>query len=149
MKFEVNEETGIIMVVMETLKSKLPSIYPLPNQLEKILQGVKKTQEKIVNRQIQEIQDSKNDPIRGFTTPPTMIQKNDRIFYGDQSWTLEEIDENQKIVSVFVSEVKTSAMLIDALGENHVENGNDDAMKANLRLIRAYKMITGKDIKDL
>ena len=79
MKFEINEKTGMIHselvlgagpLIWDDGKDGLVGNIPAPpyvstrlitlTELEKILQAVKKTQEKIVNRQIQEMQNSKN-----------------------------------------------------------------------------------------
>ena len=38
-----------------------------------------------------------SDELRGSTPPPIMIKKNDRIYYGEDSWTLEEILQNHEI----------------------------------------------------
>ena len=60
MKFEIDDKTGMIFDVSENPHSWYGNDSANPSQLEQILQAVKKTQEKIVNKQIQEIQDSKN-----------------------------------------------------------------------------------------
>jgi len=63
MKFEIDDKTGMITTEEcirhdEVNNTHEASIFHF--HLETILQAVKKTQEKLVNKQIQEIQDSKN-----------------------------------------------------------------------------------------
>ena len=75
MKFEIEDN----LVVIDTGEGFTELVRA--QDLEAILQAVKKTQEKIVNRQIQEIQDSKK---------PSNYYRTDI--------SLEQIEQNQKIV---------------------------------------------------
>jgi len=140
MKFEIDDKTGMIdsrTRISEGDQWDGPSFIMTSGILEKILQAVKKTQEKLVNKQIQEIQDSKSKPLRGFNPPPIMIKKNDRIFYGEESWTLEEIEQNQKLVDAMIlkcKELDGTSMY----GEDRIEE-----------MVCILREITGKDIKDL
>lgn len=138
MKFEIDELTGRIndhSVDLSELESGLGSC--TLEACEQILQAVKKTQEKLVNKQIQEIQDSKNEPLRGFTPPHIMIKKNDRIYYGEESWTLEEIEQNQKIVHAMISKCK------------ELDGTSMEAEDRIEEMVCILKEITGKTIKDL
>lgn len=60
MKFEIDEETG--QLTIQDYKSSEPKYIgkPTSHELEQILQSVKSTHKKILNREIQNIQDSKN-----------------------------------------------------------------------------------------
>ena len=71
MKFEIDDKTGMIVKLssyqqpskfdgLSSVISEWGYTICTSNELEKILQAVKKTQEKLVNQQIQDIQDSKN-----------------------------------------------------------------------------------------
>jgi len=94
-------------------------------QLEEILQAVKKTQEKLVNRQIQEVQDSKNPEIYETRAAPKKVRP-----------TLEsqKIEQNQKIVNELLSHYKHS-------------HSSDYDLRSFVEEI--IKTATGKDIKDL
>lgn len=67
MKFEIDDKTGMIKWITIPLSSNGQEEYTSlgllepAKDLEQILQAVKKTQTKLVNKQIQEIQDSKNN----------------------------------------------------------------------------------------
>ena len=109
MKFEIDDKTGMIIKLSFFQKPSkfdgLTSVIPegghtigTSNELEAILQAVKKTQGKLVNKQIQEIQDSKKDP-------EYIIHKLDetkKLFRKHK----EKIEENQKIVDTIIEEWK-------------------------------------------
>ena len=64
MKFEIDKKTGMIRSLYVDLNHLIIGDNPINStELEEILQAVKKTQAKLVNKQIQEIQDSKKPQI--------------------------------------------------------------------------------------
>lgn len=94
MKFEIDDKTGMI-------KRKLYGCKDTPSQyveldgsyLEQILKAVKKTQEKILNIDIQTFQDSKNDGVISgvkeikFTDGKLFVKDNKLIFKGSDNIT--------------------------------------------------------------
>ena len=100
------------------------------------------------NKQIQEAQDSKNETLRGYTPPHVMIKKNDRIYYGEDSWTLEQIEQNQKIVDTLKEQHKTASKMITNV---HIPLLKEDLPKWVTRKEDIENLIDriGIDIKDL
>ena len=76
MKFEIDDKTGMILTKDSWPPDGTQLEHPrilFSNEVEQLLQAVKKTQEKLVNKQIQEIQDSKN-PIYETRAAPKKIR---------------------------------------------------------------------------
>ena len=132
MKFEINDKTGMLTIEQEyildeDINSELKQRLVFDGELEQILQAVKKTQEKLVNKQIQEIQDSKKDP-------EYIIHKLDetkKLFRKHK----EKIEENQKIVDSLIKEFNDAPL---SEGQHYANMLNNFVVKA-----------TGKDIKEL
>jgi len=119
--------------------------------VEQILQAVRKTQQKLLNKEIQKIQDSKNNELKPFNIIKASITVQDenglevtfdnrhinKIELIDnsenkyQDLPLEKIEQNQKIVDVLVRVFK-------------VDRDIDYTT-----LPQEIKKATGKDIKDL
>jgi len=91
MKFEIDDETGMIGTAY------LGSYFLTDDskELEQILQAVKKTQVKLVNKQIQYIQDSKN---------PSQEQmlSNSEVKINGEYISYLKIEQNQKIVNEII-----------------------------------------------
>ena len=154
MKFEIDDKTGILLIrrgpnINSVDKPALSNTI----ELEHILQSVKKTQEKILNKQIQEIQDSKNteyDPLAKYDPW-------EKSRFSPSS----KAEQNQKIVDGIVMRHNYLKVEVERMMKSHqttVEGSPDD--KIGIRLIDEYlkemgklkKIIndaTGKDIKDL
>jgi len=135
MKFEIDDKTGMIgkLIVVKALREfeLLNSELATPQDLEQILQAVKKTQEKLVNKPIQEIQDSKKEIHGGTTVNATYVDLK----------TLNEIVQNQKIVDELV---KIESVVLPS------DISPDDARFIRYDYVRSLiKETTGKDIKDL
>jgi len=127
MKFEIDDKTGMIGELdMSNSEIVGPSLNVNSNQLEQILQAVKKTQEKSLNKQIQEVQDSKNkhDVIINVTGEQ-----------GARVYDSQIIERNQKIVDI-----------LKFIGDRDLIMGGDYSYKTLKTRIREA---TGKDIKDL
>jgi len=139
MKFEIDDKTGMLAIVRNSIAGEEVlvdvntheyfGVLPTNENLEKILQAVKKTQEKLLNKQIQEIQDSKNTITNEEFDE--MLKKR-KIHTTEGFISIEEIERNQKIVY----EIKRKFY---NLPENHLwrEVYNEIIKKA-----------TGEDIKD-
>jgi len=129
MKFEIDDKTGMITTPLDFSGNETE--YTESFMLEQILQAVKKTQEKLVNKQIQEIQDSKNIPLPEIINP-IELQK----YVKEELKRHEKIDQNQKIVDEIIK-----------FYNSQKDNVTDlDGMNFLGSII---KNATGKDIKDL
>jgi len=152
MKFEIDDKIMIkFFPEMGEDDSVFTPYLATTDQLEAILQAVKKTQEKLVNRQIQEIQDSKRTvPVKTWWDNNERFIINDiaenitftggletikNFTINDKTYNLEEIEQNQKIVDELLKEWK---------GVDYEGGARYEDILCNI-LTRA----TGKDIKDL
>lgn len=160
MKFEINDNTGMIKIRHDHDPHSTGVIITVDGirtgDLEAILQAVKKTQTKQVNKQVQEIQDSKNrrnikidicedgkphiwKPAHEksrITTGPLSegpIQRYNfctKCEIGDLGTTylnLEEIERNQKIVNFFIRVV--TEKLVDIPEAYGLERGIPEGSK--------------------
>ena len=148
MKFEIDYKTGMITTEEcirhdEVNDTHEPSIFPF--HLEQILQAVKKTQEKLVNKQIQEIQDSKNIPFPEIKNP-IELQK----FVKKELKRHEKIEQNQKIVDAILPLLNYESNL-QLFGGTTQDTPNERYYKNEIYLIYKQKIeeSTGKDIKEL
>ena len=145
MKFEIDDKTGMIIKLSFFQKPSkfdgLTSVIPewghtigTSNELETILHAVKKTQEKLVNKQIQEIQDYRKKE------PEYIIHKLDetkKLFRKHK----EKIEQNQKIVDGIIKWYHTPVDAIKIPSKDHDRQWN--------LLQEIVHNATGKDIKDL
>lgn len=121
-------------------------------QLEEILQAVKKTQEKLVNKQIQNIQDSKNNVFTEPQPPYTEEQyrKLQEIAY--PNITKEKIEENQKMILKFIEEILGYHVDLGLELIKYDQVLSDDAKKIlqnfQKRLNDIVKNTTGKDLDE-
>jgi len=153
MKFEIDDKTGMIVELVGDHKIDGSYSPPLDDDiqikvdLEQILQAVKKTQKKLVNKQIQEIQDSKNHKlcvgenvqILGVPNTKTIITKEGKFIK-----LSPEIEQNQKIVDIVQ---KWYDQVLDDLSMI-VNQGGKDYDMLNLQN-KLCAILEGKDIKDL
>jgi len=173
MKFEIDDKTGMVenettmdFIPTETTSDDNPISHPpiTSHQLETILQAVKKTQEKIVNRQIQDIQDSKNMTI---SQPKFEINGSNIDLEGENisisvtdsekdahltiNCTLnhDKIEQNQKIVDKLVNFCNMVNMAEENSGTDNFINNIEHMHVASLTIQDLIKESTGKDIKDL
>jgi len=153
MKFEIDDKTGMIKLVKPSFDYKSEDTFEFTNRLhlEKILVAVKISQSKLVNKQIQEIQDSEK-PIRVQAHAITFIDS-DLI---ERTMRLEKIEQNQKIVdalSHFVKEETKQSDYMTMKGDSISEECFREAQKEIKIAINTIKTIveraTGKDIKEL
>ena len=136
MKFEIDDKTGFLLIEPEN--GIIPSndnakIYR--EQLERILQAVKKTQEKLVNQQIQEIQTEKANGLLWFDDVYKQLK-----YKQDGKTTIlnldEKIEQNQKIIDEIIKFYNSQKdNVIDLDGMNFLGS--------------IIKNATGKDIPDL
>lgn len=137
MKFEIDVNGYIFPELpIVQLGAQQPCLeYADSKQLELILQAVKKTQEKLVNIQIQEIQDSKNS---------TSDEYQRRYEESLEDKHNEKIEQNQKIVDEITKMYQTCLQegTLPIVGMNAV-------LHPITTLERIVKAGTGKDIKDL
>jgi len=185
MKFEIDDKTGMIedettldFIPTETTSGDNPISHYLitSHQLEAILQAVKKTQEKLVNKQIQDIQDSKNMII----SQPKFEINGDNIDLEGENVSIQptdpkqnahltincmvdhgKIEQNQKIVDGVITLWESCQKMMDSYQEqidNIKTNGlNESFLKEELEkqlfvrrdLEDMVGFRTGKDIKDL
>jgi len=162
MKFEIDDKTGRFNTLGFSL-NELSSVKPTTiEEFEAILQAVKKTQEKILNKQIQEIQDSKNLRKYGSSKYASRESVSTDNTIGIQKGKLrpdEKIAQNQKIVDgielIITTAIKQKERL-EPLVKDKLNNYGDISQKALLRnnilldgLIPLWHSVTGKDIKEL
>ena len=121
---------------------KLYNLEEAPTILEKLLKGTKKTHEKIVNKQIQEIQNSKNT-IKTRAHAITWINSDNQ----EQTMTLKEIERNQKIVDELIVQYRFAEESLMSNGLSKTDKIQISYLKSTLAV--TIKNITGKDIKDL
>lgn len=138
MKFEIYSDSEFIYDIDEKHDLTDDNEYPIAQlkQLEQILQAVKKTQTKLVNKQIQEIQDSKNheyNPWAKSSFSPT-----------------SKTEQNQKIVEAILEQYQfTEDTLKNSKDLNLSERDKIQISYLNTTLSTTIKKTTGKDIKDL
>ncbi len=118
---------------------KLYNLEEAPTILEKLLKGTKKTHEKIVNKQIQEIQDSKNAEISGISFEDSKGKK--------YQFDIEEIEQNQKIVEALIVQYRFAEESLMSNGLSKTDKIQISYLKSTLAVM--FKNVTGKDIKDL
>jgi len=161
MKFEIDDKTGMLEVDNDGFHEYWPTG---TKDLEQILQAVKKTQEKLVNKQIQEIQDSKKTIgmpkgfaqlqeherqvikkiIQEMAVNPLFYKENERVRTIHLTPSEQaKIERNQKIMDNLE---KWYTQLIDQL--SMLPSGYKEypvfEVSEKIRLI-----LEGKDIKDL
>ena len=136
MKFEINDKTGMIEADNQGFDEYWPAD---AKDLEAILQAVKKTQEKLVNKQIQKIQDSKNIPFPEIKNPVEL-----KKFVKEELKRHEKIEQNQKIVDIVQ---KWYDQVLDDLSVI-VDQGGKDYDMLNLQN-KLCAILEGKYIKDL
>lgn len=139
MKFEIDDKTGMIFDISENLHS-----YYYGNntanalQLEQILQAVKKTQEKRVNKQIQEI----SEDLSG-----TFIKKTEKI---EQNQKI--VDGIELIIKTAITQRKRLELLPDTRDKSLQEISDRELLRTNILingLTPLWHHVTGKDIKEL
>jgi len=139
MKFEIDDKTGMVLVSeKEILEGELPDLtaFATSNDLEQILQAVKKTQEKLVNIQIQNIQDSKNHWIGD------MGRLDSDGKYKDKR------DQNQKIVDEIIKNYYNGIKKIH--NDLSIPIGSREHLICTIRYLEdMIKYVTGKHIKYL
>ena len=155
MKFKIDEKTGMIVDADIILPTSPPQRKIADSShLEQILQAVKKTQNKILNREIQSIQDSKNIEYGGTISKEEYggtiskeefekLRGNTKICLGDgKTVTFNEIEQNQKIREKIIKMYNFT--LEQAQTDKDVELHKFLATRYN----QLIKTVTGKDIKD-
>lgn len=152
MKFEIDDKTGMIkdettldFIPTETTSGDNPvSHHPVTShQLEQILQAVKKTQEKLLNKQIQEIQDSK----KFVFNPPKDMPECDRIHLQKM---IDEMPTKSKIVLVSdPQKIEQNQKIVDALIKEHHDAPTTEGMHYGNILNNFVRRATGKDITEL
>ena len=180
MKFEIDDKTGMIFGYENKFYANeiQPMEAPLATDqkiLERILQAVKKTQEKLVNKQIQEMQDSKNLIDKTVMVTPKDGEKHKlnaiiKIIKGeiqDKNGHIQPFDEGDiknielefgdksfligSGVSLDPLSIEQNQRIVDAIISKCKEL-DGTSMEAEDRIgemVCILKEITGKDIKDL
>jgi len=153
--FLINKKTGYInLLTLHQIKNE-PDVQVVQNfgmpsfvEVETFLKAWKKTQEKLVNKQIQEIQDSKNmkdvmeKEIKSITDKmglPKEILKTARDYKNE---------ENQQIVDEWLKKYRW----LETFSDEYLNGNNETAihlkhLKRNI--VEIYTNATSKNIKDL
>ena len=160
MKFDIDVKTGMIIKTNYDIDPdhnrpvRVKEVNAHSFDLEQILQAVKKTQEKLVNKQIQEIQDSKNyislepnEALEFVEVDPKIIKavghENDVEISKGNFVTIKSIEQNQKIVDEIIQSYR-SLVKDGALKDVH---------EVEFSIVQELESIieksTGKDIKEL
>lgn len=173
MKFEINDKTGMIEADNQGFDEYWPAD---AKDLEAILQAVKKTQEKLVNKQIQEIQNSKNIKtvkilkrkyIEDKPNPPKIEYDQETLEVSEDEakqileqlepkFNPEKIEQNQKIVDEIIKRIENNKAVL--MGKLYPDNIDPESIEGDKILERYKKVeqeqalikeILQRDIKDL
>jgi len=166
MKFEIDDKTGMIVSQLFIDDYKVTGEQNIEStDLETILQAVKKTQEKLVNKQIQEIQDSKRhisvEPAKKsewLDIKPTIIKavihENDVEISKGNFVSIEKIEQNQKIVDKILSYHNHCNVMLKSLDDSicaksFIEEQTKRWVENREQIEEMIKYATGKDITEL